>query len=93
MLLLLYQLYDVEFHIDWVTNMENVLLLNGIDIHKKFFKCIVGNDLNLYNQLKSELNNKYNTNFNLNNDLFHFPNFIEIGKFEDMKFKYNDNLD
>ena len=30
--------YNVKRHIHWIKNMENTLLLNGIDYHEKFFK-------------------------------------------------------
>ena len=79
--------YDVYNHIEWVQNMENVLILNGIDLHDKFFKCIKMNDMNLYLQLKEEINNQYN--FNLNNctgNLFNFPKFKANGYFSELIF-------
>ena len=52
--------YEISAHIDWVKNMENVLILNGLDLHKKFINCIKNQDKNMYNELKNEINNKYN---------------------------------
>ena len=52
--------YAVENHINWVKNMENVLILKGLDFHKKFFKCVKYNDESLYNELCREMNNTYN---------------------------------
>ena len=33
--------YDVEKHIQWVTDMRHVLLLNGTDFHRKFFESVI----------------------------------------------------
>ena len=83
--------YDVKKHISWVRNMPNTLLLNGLDFHKKFFKGVMNNDLNLLNQLKNEIINYYSNipNFYLNEfdrDLFNFPNFKSEGRFQDLIF-------
>ena len=85
--------YDVSTHIQWVKNLNNVLILNGIDFHKKFFRCIINNDTNLFRQLKNEIIQYYNDipGFQLKeniNKLFHFPNFKKNGKFEDLSFNY-----
>ena len=83
--------YNVSKHISWVKNMPNTLLLNGLDFHKKFFKGVMNNDLNLLNQLKNEIINYYSNipNFYLNEfdrDLFNFPNFKSEGRFQDLIF-------
>ena len=85
--------YDVSTHIQWVKNMNNVLILNGIEFHEKFFKCIISNDINLIYQLKNEIIDKYKDiyDFNLNvnaQDLFYFPNFKNNGKFDELTFNY-----
>ena len=85
--------YDVSNHIQWVKNMNNVLILNGIDFHEKFFKCIINNDINLIHELKNEIIDNYKDiyDFNLNvntQDLFNFPNFKNSGKFSDLTFNY-----
>ena len=85
--------YDVSRHIQWVKNMNNVLILNGIDFHEKFFKCIINNDINLIHQLKNEIIDKYKAiyDFNLNvntQDLFNFPNFKNSGRFRELTFNY-----
>ena len=75
--------YDIENHINWVRNMENVLILNGLDFHKKFFECIIKKNINLFHNLKNEIINYYKDdipNFDLNENtisLFSFPNFKE----------------
>ena len=71
--------------------MPNTLLLNGLDFHKKFFKGVMNNDLNLLNQLKNEIINYYSkiSHFNLyefDQEIFYFPNFKEEGKFKDLIF-------
>jgi hypothetical protein len=89
--------YAVENHINWVKNMENVLILKGLDFHKKFFKCIKYNNKSLYNELCREMDNKYNyiSNFHLNectNNLFNFKQFKKEGSFEDLEFDNNDDF-
>ena len=41
--------YAISRHIKWVKDMENVLLLNGIDFHIKFLKSVINNDINSLN--------------------------------------------
>ena len=87
--------YDVERHIGWVKNMENVLLLNGVEFHKRFLKGIINNDKKLLNELRKDIIEHYKdiNNFNLmefDNDLFKFPNFKAEGKFEDLHFAYDE---
>ena len=86
--------YDVSRHIQWVKNMNNVLILNGIDFHEKFFKSIINNDTNLIQNLKNEIidnyKNIYDFNLNINTqDLFYFPNFKNSGHFGELTFNYN----
>ena len=83
--------YAVGNHIGWVKNMENVLILNGIDFHKKFFECIKSNDKNLYNKLSKEIISYYSniSDFYLNEsteNLFNYVNFKRKCKFEDLVF-------
>ena len=73
--------------------MNNVLILNGIDFHEKFFKCIINNDINLIHELKNEIIDKYKDiyDFNLNvntQDLFCFLNFKNNCKFSELTFNY-----
>ena len=89
--------YAVENHISWVKNMENVLILKGLDFHKKLFKCNKYNDKSLYNELCREMNNKYNyiSNFHLNectNNLFNFIKFKKEGSFGNLEFDNNDEF-
>ena len=84
--------YSIDNHIHWVKNMTNVLILNGLDFHEKFFRCIINNDINLFRSLKKEIinNYKYIPNFNLKEntqDLFRFPNFKQNGNFSQLTFK------
>ena len=79
--------YDVNAYINSVQNLENVLILNGEDFHKKFFKCIKMNDEILYRQLKDEINSEYS--FNLNDcteNLFNYPKFKIGGSFRELTF-------
>ena len=88
--------YDVRKHIKWVKNLSNVLILNGMEFHEKFFKCIKHNDKFQFLQLKKEIIDYYNyiEDFNLienTKDLFAFPNFKNDGYFRDLTFE-RDNL-
>ena len=74
--------------------MNNVLILNGIEFHEKFFNCIINEDINLFHELKNEIIDKYNNNipnFSLKeneDDLFNFPNFKSEGYFRDLTFEF-----
>ena len=88
--------YDISKHINWIKNIRNVLLLNGLDFHTKFFKAVINNDLDSLNQLRNEINNYYSNipNFYLgefSQDLFEFPNFKGDGSFEDLRFNNNES--
>ena len=89
--------YDVGKHINWVKNMDNVLILNDMNFHEKFFDCIKYNDKNKYNQLRNEIIKYYEQNiehFELSEsttDLFEFPKFKNEGYFENLKFGINYN--
>ena len=86
--------YNINAHINWVQNLQNVLILNGFELHKNFFKCIKMKDINLYKQLKEEINKEYNSNLlDYPGDLFNFPNFKIGGCFRDLNFVENENAD
>ena len=85
---------NIQGHYLWVKNMENVLLLNGMDFHIKFFNCIKMNDQSKYEELREEIIDHYKnkekiSDFNLSEsseNLFNFPNFKNEGIFEDLNF-------
>ena len=84
--------YNIANHIEWVQNMENVLLLNGQIFHEKFFDCVKRNDARLYEELRKEIIQHYQAEipgFNLNkstDNLFNFPNFKKSGDFSELFF-------
>ena len=80
--------YDIQRHIHWVKNMNNVLILSGIEFHQRFFKCVINNDINLYRKIKNEIINMYNVSgFNENTEeLFYFPKFKGNGNFHELTF-------
>ena len=86
--------YDVGKHIEWIKAMENVLLLNGLEFHEKFFDCVRRNNVDLYKELRNEIIQHYQEiipGFNLNpptENLFNFPNFKENGFFRELNFDY-----
>ena len=89
--------YNVSGHIQWVKNMENVLILNDVDFHEKFFNCVKMKSVDLYDELRKEIIDYYKKeiiDFDLSEntpDLFNFPNFKNEGKFEDLEFDFNKN--
>ena len=90
--------YDVYKHIKENQDMKNVLVLNGIEFHQKFFEAVIRNDINLLKNLKNEISKEYlkGTNLQLNDfddDVFNFPNFKKEGKFSDLDFNNNDMLE
>ena len=76
--------------------MDNVLILNGLDLHKKFIKCIKNKDKRMYNELKDEIIKEYSyiPDFNLKEstqDLLEFPNFKKEGHFGELTFEPREN--
>lgn len=90
--------YDAEKHIQWVKDMRNVLLLNGIDFHRKFFESVIKCDRNGLTLLRKEIIDFYKKdipNFNFmdfNEELFSFRKYIENGSFENINNYNNDNF-
>jgi len=83
--------FNINSKVEWVKKMKNVLLLNGISFHERFFKCIK----ELYREelikLREDIVNEYSNipSFKLrdfDNDLFNFVNFKDSGYFTDLKF-------
>lgn len=72
--------------------MKNVILLNGIENHQKFFKCIMEKNIQALNDLRTDIisKNRDIPNFNLkefDDDLFNFFNFKSEGYFDELRFK------
>ena len=75
--------------VDLIKSLKNVIILNGIGIHIKFFKSL--KDKELLNQLRKEINNK---NYNIpsfkikkfDDDALNFVNFKSNGSFSDLIF-------
>ena len=83
--------YDIARHITWVKDMKNVLILNGIDFHKKFLRAVINQNFESLNNLRNEIIECYSdiNNFGLREltrDLFNFPNFKSEGLFEELDF-------
>ena len=90
--------YDVYKHIKNNQDMKNVLILNGIEFHQKFFEAVIREDINSLNNLKNKISEEYlkGTNLQLNefdDDVFNFPNFKNGGKFGDLNFNNNEVLE
>ncbi len=71
--------------------MKNVLILNGIDFHKKFLRAVINQNFESLNNLRNEIIECYSdiNNFGLREltrDLFNFPNFKSEGLFEELDF-------
>ena len=83
--------FNINSKVKWVKEMKNVLLLNGINFHERFFKCIKEFYKNELIRLREDIVNEYSNipSFKLrefDNDLFNFVNFKDSGKFTDLKF-------
>ena len=87
--------YDVQKHIKWVKDMNNVILLNDEEFHIRFFKSAINEDINSIKQLRIDIINHYKdsiTNFNMkeiSDDCLNFHNFKSEGNFKDLVFKNN----
>ena len=83
--------YDIARHISWVKDMKNVLILNGIDFHKKFLRAVINQNFESLQNLRNEIIECY-SNINgfelreLTRDLFNFPKFKSEGRFEELDF-------
>ena len=83
--------YDIARHISWVKDMKNVLILNGIDFHKKFLTAVINQNFESLQNLRNEIIECY-SNINgfglreLTRDLFNFPKFKREGRFEELDF-------
>lgn len=83
--------FNINSKVEWVKEMKNVLLLNGINFHERFFKCIKELYKKELIRLREDIANEYSNipSFKLrefDNDLFNFVNFKDSGKFTDLKF-------
>ena len=83
--------FNINSKVEWVKEMKNVLLLNGINFHERFFKCIKELYKKELIRLREVIANEYSNipSFKLrefDNDLFNFVNFKDSGKFTDLKF-------
>jgi hypothetical protein len=81
--------YNVRKHINWIKDMKNIILLNGIEFHKKFLRNVLINNQEGLDELRNEINNYYKEipNFKLKKlkkDCLYFPNFKEEGLFEEL---------
>ena len=89
--------YIITKYTDIVKDMENVLLLKGMNVHEKFIECIKKNDVNLYEELRKEINTNYNCNLpEATEDLFNYPKFKgernkKVEGFNELRFGVNDN--
>ena len=75
-----------------VKKHRNILILNGISFHERFFKCIIEKNIDQLQILKKDIINKYSDipSFNLkefDKDLCNFVNFKNEGSFPELVFK------
>ena len=82
--------YDIKRHISMVKEMENAILLNGIDYHEKFLNSVINNDKNGLIDLRKEIINDYCKTIEdfyfqeFNDNLLNYPNFKENGNFGEL---------
>ena len=85
----LFFVYDINKHLEWVSNYKNVLIANEANILERYVKCFNG----VSNQdimkgiidLKNDLEKKYNKKFNFSQDFLNFPLYKDSGKYSDLK--------
>ena len=83
--------YDIKKHYKWIKEMENTILLNGIEYHEKFLNAIIREDIKLLRDLRNEIINEYKKSFNdfslkeLNQYCLDFPNYKKDGSFKDLE--------
>ena len=84
--------FNISSKIKWIKELSNILILNGISFHERFFKCIKEKNIDQLKLLRRDIINKYSDipSFNLkefDGDLFNFVNFKNEGSFGDLIFK------
>ena len=85
-------LYNIPLHISWLKTMKNTLVLNGIDLHYKFIKAIMRNEIEALYNLRSEIINIYSLMYpgfelkRFNGNFLNFPNFKNEGRYDDLTF-------
>jgi len=87
--------YYIPFHISWIKQMNNTLLLNGIYFHSKFFQTIMRNQENQREELRRlriEVINYYSSRYQgyelreFNENILNFRNFRNDGNYADLTF-------
>ena len=82
--------YDIKKHYKWIKEMQNTILLNGIEYHEKFFNGIMNNDIEYLFNLRDEIINDYKksiADFTLgkfDNNILEFPLYKTEGKISDI---------
>ena len=83
-------------HINWVIKLPNTLLSNKKEIFENFLKNSVTENKNEMQKLKEKIEENYGVKFNnfkVDDNLFNFPNYKIKGKYTDLKFKLEYNLE
>ena len=83
--------YDIKKHYKWIKEMENTILLNGIEYHEKFLNAVVRKDIKLLGDLRNEIINEYKKSIKdfslkeLNQYCLEFPNYKKEGSFNNLE--------
>ena len=81
--------YDINKHLEWVSNYKNALIANEANILERYVKCFNGASsqdiMKGIIDLKNDLEKKYNKKFNFNQDFLNFPLYKDSGKYSDLK--------
>ena len=78
-------------HLDWVKNFKNALFSNESKFYEKYLDCFFDKNEDECKkallELKDELENHYNVNFNFDNNFLNYPYYNKnINKFSDLTF-------
>lgn len=83
--------YDIKKHYKWIKEIENTILLNGIEYHEKFLNAVMREDIKLLGDLRNEIINEYKKSIKdfslkeLNQYCLEFPNYKKDGLFNNLE--------
>ena len=71
-------------HLDWIKNYKNALFSNEPKFYEKYLESFTSG-FRIKGLIK-EMEDHYKVKFNFDDKFLYFPNFIEFGKYSEMKF-------
>ena len=85
-IIVLFLAYKIS-HLDWIKNYKNALFSNEPKFYEKYLEWFTSNySIDSIKSLVKEMEDHYKVKFNFDDKFLYFPNFIESGKYSEMKF-------